>query len=162
VYVARPWIKRDIARDADLENAQSEVFERLRLDDVLFALPGDTWSLHDEVLNEELAEPLDIAGMIRLVELLEDRQIFGALLRVVHFHVPSVCSPTLAASGAAARVTLQVVSVSPPRGLTRGRDLVRSQMIEIATCVRQVGQAPRWRCVPPPGASRRACSYLIA
>jgi hypothetical protein len=51
--------------------------------------------LKGRALGEELAEALDIVELVGVdvvvVELLEDRQIFGGLLGVVHLVVPSLC-----------------------------------------------------------------------
>ena len=58
-------------------------------------------SLHDEVLGEELGEALHIVELVGvdvvIVELLEDRQIFGGLLGVVDLLVPFLCGSVLAA-----------------------------------------------------------------
>jgi hypothetical protein len=54
-------------------------------------------------LAKELAEALDIVELVGvdvvIVELLEDRQIFGGLLGVVNFLVPSLCGSAFAAGG---------------------------------------------------------------
>ncbi|MCE7003706.1 hypothetical protein LWC34_12840 [Kibdelosporangium philippinense] len=75
----------------------SEILEGARLRDVfeeLGTVAGDSRSLHDEVFGEELVEALDIAELVGVdvvvVELLEDRQVFGGLLGVVDFPGPSL------------------------------------------------------------------------
>jgi hypothetical protein len=84
--------QRNVAEDADLEVAQSDVFDGSGLGDVfevLLAVAGDTRRLRDEIFGEEFTEALGIAGLVRVdvveVELFEDRQIFGVLLGVVQF-----------------------------------------------------------------------------
>lgn len=68
---------------------------------VLGTVAGDARSLHDEVLGEELAEALDIGELVGvdvvIVELLEDRQIFGGPLGVSSILVPSLCGSAFAA-----------------------------------------------------------------
>jgi hypothetical protein len=82
----------NVTEDADVDVVHSEILEGTRLSDVvekLGTVAGDARSLHDEVFGEELAEPLDIVELVGvdlvIVELLEDRQIFGGLLSLVHF-----------------------------------------------------------------------------
>src|SRR6185437_10474831 len=77
----------DIAEQPHPRLQQLEVFERARLGDVhevLVPVPSDTRRLHDEVLGEELAEALSVAGLVGVVvvevQLLEDRQVFVGLL----------------------------------------------------------------------------------
>jgi hypothetical protein len=90
--------------DADVDVVHSEILEGARLSDVieeLSTVTGDARSLHDEVLGEELGEALHIVELVGvdvvIVELLEDRQIFGGLLGVVDFLVPFLCGSALAA-----------------------------------------------------------------
>jgi hypothetical protein len=94
----------NVTEDADVDVVHSEILEGTRLSDVieeLFTVPGDARGLHDEVFSEELAEALDIVELVGvdevIIELLEDCQIFGGLLGVVDFLVPSLCDSTFSA-----------------------------------------------------------------
>ena len=82
----------NVTEDADVDIVYSETLEGTGLSDVLeefVTVPGDARSLNDEVFSEELAKALDIVELVGvdvvIVELLEDHQIFGGLLGVVHF-----------------------------------------------------------------------------
>src|ERR1700757_433413 len=108
----------NVTEDADVDVVHSEILEGTRLSDVveeLFTVPGDARSLHDEVFSEELAEALDIVELVGvnvvIVELLEDRQIFGGLLGVDHF-VPSLCASVFAAGGLSFRCRVRGLSSS--------------------------------------------------
>ena len=99
----------NVTEDTDVDVVHSEVLEGTRLSDVvqeLFTVSRDARSLHDAVLSEELAEALDIVELVGVdvvpVELLEERQIVGGLVGVVHFLIP-LC---------AVRCSLQVGVVS--------------------------------------------------
>src|ERR1700757_2441172 len=107
----------NVTEDADVDVVHSEILEGTRLSDVveeLFTVPGDARSLHDEVFSEELAEALDIVELVGvnvvIVELLEDRQIFGGLLGVDQFLVPSLCASVFAAGGLSFRCRVRGVS----------------------------------------------------
>jgi hypothetical protein len=96
----------------------SEILEGPRLSDEfeeLGTVAGDTRSLHDEVFGEQLAEALDIVELVGvdlvIVELLEDRQIFGGLLGVVHFLVTSLCGSAFAAGGLSFRCRVRGAGV---------------------------------------------------
>nr|WP_241996023.1 hypothetical protein [Kribbella sp. VKM Ac-2568] len=93
----------NVTEDADVDVVHSEILEGARLSDVveeLGTVAGDARSLHDEVFGEKLAEALGIAKLVGadvvIVELLEDRQIFGGLLGVVNF-VFLLCGSAFAA-----------------------------------------------------------------
>src|SRR3954452_12731184 len=96
----------DVTEDTDVDVVHGEILEGARLSDVveeLGTVAGDARKLRDEVFGEELAEALDIVELVGveevLVELLENRQILGGLLGVVHVLVPSLCGSAFAAGG---------------------------------------------------------------
>src|SRR4051812_979759 len=108
----------NVAEDADVDIVHSEILEGARLGDVveeLGTVAGDARKLRDEVFGEELAEALGIAELVRveevLVELLEDCQIFGGLLGVVHFPVLSPCGSAFAAGGLSFRCRVRGAGV---------------------------------------------------
>src|SRR3954471_395122 len=94
----------DVTEDADVDVVHGEILEGARLSYVveeLGTVAGDTRKLRDEVFGEELAEALDIVELVGveevLVELLEDRQIFGGLHGVGHGLGPVLCGSAFAA-----------------------------------------------------------------
>lgn len=90
---AAPMDQGDITEDSNVDIVHRKVFERrwARIGDVVQVfgpVARDALELDDKVIGKEVAEALDIAGLIGVdvveIELSQDREILGGLRGVVH------------------------------------------------------------------------------